>query len=81
MTLTLHRPFAKNQPYQLTILDRFMADAAGNLIDGDGDGRPGGNAVFRFGAAPRASVSARAVDALSAAQDLPRARPRRRSGL
>ena len=48
-----------------------VSDPAGNLLDGDSNGTPGGNFLGRFGARERpARVSARAVDALALAGGL-----------
>lgn len=78
LTLTPRRPLPTRQPYQLTIPDTGFADTSGNRLDGDADGRPGGDAVVRFGATPRQAVTARVVDWISAAGELPGVRSSRR---
>ena len=76
MTLTPVRPLARNQAYRLTVngtsVGVGVADRAGNLLDGDSNGTPGGNFLGRFGARERpARVSARAFDVLAIAGNLP----------
>lgn len=47
--LTLRRPVRFNRRFQLTIRSGAgPADLTGNLLDGDADGRPGGDYVSRF---------------------------------
>ena len=45
---------ALNQPMQLVARGSSLVDLALNSLDGDGDGRPGGDFVGRFGTRPRA---------------------------
>jgi VCBS repeat-containing protein len=58
VTLTPRAAFGKNQPYRLTVAGSLMADASGNQLDGDGDGRPGGLATALFGTPARPSLTA-----------------------
>jgi hypothetical protein len=84
VTLTPRAAFGKNQPYRLTVAGSLMADASGNQLDGDGDGRPGGLATALFGTPARPSLTAagatvtvasgpssQAIDQLSLAGSLP----------
>jgi hypothetical protein len=48
VTLTLRSPLQSNRSFQLSVHDS-LTDLAGNVLDGDGDGRPGGGFVWRFG--------------------------------
>jgi hypothetical protein len=85
VTLLLARPQARNQAYRLTVFGTTVgvsvSDLAGNLLDGDTNGTPGGTFLGRFGARERPSVSPRAFDLLTIAGDLPLipSRGRRRS--
>ncbi|MBX6313982.1 MAG: DUF11 domain-containing protein, partial [Isosphaeraceae bacterium] len=52
VTLSPNRRLSLFQTFQLTAIGtgpRGLTDRAGNLLDGDGDGRPGGDFVARFG--------------------------------
>lgn len=60
VTLTPLRRLASNQPVRLTIAGGAIADGAGNALDGDADGRPGGAAVRTFGPARGPKAPARA---------------------
>jgi hypothetical protein len=75
VTLTLARPQSRGQAYRLTVfgttLGVSVSDPAGNLLDGDRNGIPGGDFLGRFGRPERPSLSARAVDLLTMAGDLP----------
>ncbi len=52
-TLTTRKSTALNQPLQLVIRGSALSDVAGNFLDGDKDGRPGGDYVARFGTKPK----------------------------
>src|SRR5262249_61894545 len=73
VTLTPRAKLDLKQPLQLIIRERSgVADRAGNALDGNRDGRAGGDYLGRFGAPARAaSVSALAVDLLSLAVEFP----------
>ncbi|HEX8204164.1 MAG TPA: hypothetical protein VF590_27045, partial [Isosphaeraceae bacterium] len=72
VTLVFTRPIGRDVVFRLVIdgaSRRGLTDSRGRRLDGNGDGRPGGNFVARFG--PQRSrrpspdrVSARAVDEL-----------------
>jgi len=53
-TLTPKGRTALNQPLQSVVRGSALVDLALNALDGDGDGRPGGDFVGRFGTRPRA---------------------------
>jgi uncharacterized repeat protein (TIGR01451 family) len=71
VTLTTRRPLPLGRPYQLRVSGGpgGLTDLAGNPLDGDGDGLPGGDALFRFdrSALVRASGTARSVRRLAGA--------------
>ncbi len=47
-------PDGAHQPLQLVVRDSALVDMALIALAGDGDGRPGGDFVGRFGPKPRA---------------------------
>ncbi len=54
VTLTPKGRTALRQPSRLVAGGSALVDMALNALDGDGDGRPGGDFVGRFGPKPRA---------------------------
>jgi hypothetical protein len=68
VTLTPRTSLGRNQAYRVTIGSGLLTDAAGQALDGDGDGRAGGAGLLGFGAAERpARVLARRIGPLAAA--------------
>jgi hypothetical protein len=60
LTLTTKQPQATTATYQLTVYGASnllgLTDIKGNLLDGNRDGRPGGNYLATFGAKPKAAM-------------------------
>jgi hypothetical protein len=61
VTLTLARPLTANDVFQLTVSSvpprRGLADTSGRALDGNGDGRPGGNYSARFDLSQQAGLT------------------------
>jgi hypothetical protein len=75
VTLTPVSALPKTGAYQLTVSGTGSAtgliDVNGSLLDGNKDGIAGGSFVGRFGATAKASISAKAFDALTVGGELP----------
>ncbi|MFO0888264.1 MAG: SdrD B-like domain-containing protein [Isosphaeraceae bacterium] len=68
VTIEPRKKVAMNQPLQFVANGSgALVDLALNALDGDHDGRPGGDFTFRFGAKPNGSASGRSVRNVHAA--------------
>ena len=70
MTVTLAQPLPQDAVFQVTAIGtppRGLKDTQGRFLDGNGDGRPGGNFTAQFGREPARANRGGAVARLSSA--------------